>query len=564
MYGEATKARATRATVWLLGASVSLGGCTLIADLGRFGPDDETDSDGGLDGGATDGGTDAGRDADVPDCDPPCGDGRACCDGVCRAIDVPSRCGACDRVCGDPANADGVCEAAACTFACREGFADCNGMESDGCETDVRDPDTCGCDTQCEENEFCEVTDGTAACVTDCSEGRTRCGGSCVDAWNDPSHCGGCNRLCATPVNGSIECSDGACEATCEDGFGDCNADAHLEIGDGCETDLTTGSNCMTCGNVCPVPANAAAVCGESGCSFSCLAGFADCNGVAADGCEADLASAATCGSCSTVCSGTTPNCSTQGGVTSCVDGCPSGSALCGESCVSLSSPSHCGACGVACDAERSDGCNGTSCRCGAGAACGVTERCCGGACVPRWSDHCAACDAACDLRTADTCSSAATCACGTTSSCGTTGRCCGGDCISAFPDNCRGCGVACDTTRSNVCLRGDCLCGRGPECEADEVCVGSGSTAVCEPVGGCITIGECLDDAECCSRSCARGRCLSCAPAGAVCSSSSECCSSSCARGLCATCTPSGGECSSAAQCCSGLCRLGFPSRCD
>ena len=29
-----------------------------------------------------------------------------------------------------------------------------------------------------------------------CAEGRTNCGGSCVDTQIDPNHCGQCNREC--------------------------------------------------------------------------------------------------------------------------------------------------------------------------------------------------------------------------------------------------------------------------------------------------------------------------------------------------------------------------------
>ena len=47
----------------------------------------------------------------------------------------------------------------------------------------------------------------------------------------------------------------------------------------------------------------------EGICDSVCLSGFADCNLVAADGCEADLTAASSCGACGLVCGGATPNC---------------------------------------------------------------------------------------------------------------------------------------------------------------------------------------------------------------------------------------------------------------
>src|SRR5690606_30992041 len=56
-------------------------------------------------------------------------------------------------------------------------------------------------------------------------------------------------------------------------------------------------TSCGTCGNVCPTPPNAIPTCVGGTCGFDCNAGFADCDGAAANGCEADLSRPATCGS---------------------------------------------------------------------------------------------------------------------------------------------------------------------------------------------------------------------------------------------------------------------------
>jgi len=81
---------------------------------------------------------------------------------------------------------------------------------------------------------------------------------------------------------------------------GNCNA---IEA-DGCETDLGADPrHCGACGHACSF-AHATAVCAATVCSFSvCDAGYGDCNGVQADGCEADLqGDAGHCGACGHAC----------------------------------------------------------------------------------------------------------------------------------------------------------------------------------------------------------------------------------------------------------------------
>ncbi len=55
-------------------------------------------------------------------------------------------------------------------------------------------------------------------------------------------------------------CADGHCGARCSKGFADCNDAIQT---DGCETRLTTASDCRACGDVCTY-----GFCGEDGCTF--------------------------------------------------------------------------------------------------------------------------------------------------------------------------------------------------------------------------------------------------------------------------------------------------------
>lgn len=85
---------------------------------------------------------------------------------------------------------------------------------------------------------------------------------------------------------------------TCDAGFADCDGSPS----NGCETDITTISNCGACGLTCPTPANASPACADGFCLFACHSGFGDCNGDVADGCENDLTAIPNCGACGLTC----------------------------------------------------------------------------------------------------------------------------------------------------------------------------------------------------------------------------------------------------------------------
>jgi len=83
-------------------------------------------------------------------------------------------------------------------------------------------------------------------------------------------------------------------------GFQDCDGAA----ANGCEADLRSDlANCGACRSSCALP-NATGACAMGGCAVgACAAGFGDCDGSATNGCEVDLgASAAHCGACRAAC----------------------------------------------------------------------------------------------------------------------------------------------------------------------------------------------------------------------------------------------------------------------
>ena len=170
-----------------------------------------------------------------------------------------------------------------------------------------------------------------------CAAGQQSCSSGCANLATDPANCGACGRQCLLPHTAAYTCASGQCAAAgCSPLYGDCDAN----LANGCETPLaadvqncgacgalcpvsgsvcaggvcscppatptacptptdvtllacvntqTDANNCASCGNACGV-ANSVGACSAGVCSIaSCNAGYGNCNGIAADGCETDL-----------------------------------------------------------------------------------------------------------------------------------------------------------------------------------------------------------------------------------------------------------------------------------
>ena len=112
---------------------------------------------------------------------------------------------------------------------------------------------------------------------------------------------------CPPVANGFPQCQAGQCTFFCAMGFSDCNAFA----GDGCEVNTQTDpNNCSACGNVCVLP-NATEGCSNGTCTIQfCDAGYGNCNGMPADGCEVFLPNNPNhCGACNVACPPSFPTC---------------------------------------------------------------------------------------------------------------------------------------------------------------------------------------------------------------------------------------------------------------
>lgn len=235
-----------------------------------------------------------------------------------------------------------TCVSGRCGVACRPGFGNCDGNPANGCEANLGTSDAnCGaCGALCAAGRYCgsgclECPPGFAscddnganrcetslassaancgacghACATDqrCASSRcvctdpvlTPCSIGCVDVLVNPANCGGCGVACGA----GMICRAGSCVTpSCAAGTADCDGMA----ANGCETNLSTSpANCGACGMACPnlggTPACRMGRCGTGTCDIA----RGDCDGNAANGCESDLNTSPTnCGGCGVRCSG--------------------------------------------------------------------------------------------------------------------------------------------------------------------------------------------------------------------------------------------------------------------
>lgn len=212
-------------------------------------------------------------------------------DGV---YDGDAHCGECGNDCALlPHVAASTCAAdadgAGCVIeACDEGWGDCDGDPRNGCEKELVSAGDCGaCGNDCRTmgggTYICEEAQSGEPyeCVLSyCDDGWLTCAGAeeCATSASAPETCGSCRNDCTalpnveiatcTDISDTYQCGIGQCA----EGYSDCNSN----VDDGCETDITTVSNCGACGNSCDVP-NAVNVCDAGACDIDgCESGWVD------------------------------------------------------------------------------------------------------------------------------------------------------------------------------------------------------------------------------------------------------------------------------------------------
>ena len=175
-------------------------------------------------------------------------------------------------------------------------------------------PFMCRTDADCAGNPagpVCDTLSGQCR-MRGCPAGQAMCSGACVDTATSANHCGACGRACPAAPNATPSCAGGTCGITCNAGFADCDGNA----ANGCEVNLRTdAAHCGACGTVCPSGARGMATCAGGVCgAVVCPAGsgFADCNMMAVDGCEVNTNTDVNhCGMCASRCmlANATPGC---------------------------------------------------------------------------------------------------------------------------------------------------------------------------------------------------------------------------------------------------------------
>jgi hypothetical protein len=383
-------------------------------------------------------------DGGVVDAGPPCPAGEVQCDGVCVVTaSNPQHCGSCNLACAVSANTVPSCVRGMCVSSCVRGFSDCDGRPGNGCETAIDTIDNCGdCGINCNRPNAVATCVGGTTCGQTCATGfgdcdrnastgcetslatNMNCGAcghactgatpvcnaatgvcgppgcpmgfsfcmdvsTCVNLPVDPRHCGRCGNVCPQRPNSVPACRAGGCTITCNPGFANCDANDE----NGCEVDLSRDiTNCGGCGNRCAFGPNSRAVCSAGVCGVACDPGRLNCDGNAANGCEAFSVSDANCGRCGNRCgAGMVCSVSRAGSAPSCAVGllCSIGGQVrCGAGCVDLLRDSrHCGDCFRQCAGTggQQAACNGGRCGlCASGSArCDLPGpnfgRCCSG-----------------------------------------------------------------------------------------------------------------------------------------------------------------------------------------
>lgn len=144
------------------------------------------------------------------------------------------------------------------------------------------------CPVECEAGETKPADDGCNTC-TCTMQGTWSCTDTacpaCMPGETMPAS-DGCNTCMC--YDGMWGCTMALCNEplVCDDGMADCNGDR----ADACETNIQSAvDNCGACGNLCNF-AGALGACENGECAVGeCMAGYADCNGVIEDGCEAPV-----------------------------------------------------------------------------------------------------------------------------------------------------------------------------------------------------------------------------------------------------------------------------------
>ena len=251
-------------------------------------------------------------------CGMACGGTKKCCAATCSdtSADI-NNCGACGTVCGNK-NGTPSCTGGTCQFKCASGFVHC-GTGTSGCESSLSATTSCSaCGVSCDTTNASMTTCDGTTCGYTCKAGFADCMKNApdIDGCETPTNtaldCGGCGNTCDVLTASQTSCSGKTCQYSCKPGLADCKTTPPNL--DGCESDLKSPATCGSCTNACDTKTASAATCDGATCSYTCNAGLLDCTktGANLDGCETNGKSVTSCGACGAACDTTTttnPSC---------------------------------------------------------------------------------------------------------------------------------------------------------------------------------------------------------------------------------------------------------------
>ena len=235
---------------------------------------------------------------------------------------------------------------------------------SEHCIYDATNGFTCVGKDVCNSADDCPMANGKS---------QLCCAGKCADRFNDAANCGACGKVCDTVANANVGCVNAACAVTmCKAGFGDCDG----KVATGCESDVTGDiAHCGACGTPCAKAPNTTMKCEASKCAYTCVADFADCDANTQNGCETSTSTnPLNCGGCGKTCPGL-PNAATVAcsGGACIVETCKPGFADCnkspGDGCEvdTQNDAGNCMGCGKRCPAVQNGGAACSAGSCGVG-----------------------------------------------------------------------------------------------------------------------------------------------------------------------------------------------------
>ncbi|MFA5796579.1 MAG: MopE-related protein [Candidatus Woesearchaeota archaeon] len=178
------------------------------------------------------------------------------------------------------------------------GYQGCSVEVSPGVWTQIQcvntqtDSQNCGwCGNACSSGLSC--VSGNCQCPT----GQTLCNGACVGTVSDPANCGRCGNVCYAP---NTKCYSGSC-VQCIKAIFDCPDGPYECINNRCVLRCESPNFCGPVNSLnTDSDEDRKANCVGSDWCLSCINGYANCN--ANSGCETDITTTSNCGSCGNVC----------------------------------------------------------------------------------------------------------------------------------------------------------------------------------------------------------------------------------------------------------------------